>query len=237
MSEHDAVTQIRIAVARRDHVDLVRLLTLGPWPPYTLHLIGGGLVDAVTAGADGAQAAATKCVAVLRERGWDGDDELAIALEAAYGAVPHPDLRPLPVDLEELSSSLEGDPLNGGGQIDLMTGAVWPNQVLDDMPELRDDEDSERWLWFDSMGSRAGYHDMVDFLGLVDDERLAGRLSRALEGRGAFRRFKGALSDRPELLQLYFLFSDERKAGRARAFLADQGYTPVSFSSEESDEQ
>jgi hypothetical protein len=37
-----------------------------------------------------------------------------------------PGLRPLPVDLEDLSGILGGDPRQEGGYIDVETGEVWP---------------------------------------------------------------------------------------------------------------
>ena len=40
-----------------------------------------------------------------------------------------PDLRPLPVDLDELAGILEGNPMYGGGRVDLAMGEVWPRSV------------------------------------------------------------------------------------------------------------
>ncbi len=59
-------------------------------------------------------------------------------------------MRPLPVDLEELPTVLEGDPARGGAHIDLRTGEVRPQAVIDDAREEGeddpDDEDPDRWL-------------------------------------------------------------------------------------------
>jgi hypothetical protein len=41
-----------------------------------------------------------------------------------------PDLRPLSVDLDELASILEGDPMHRGGRVDLETGGVWPTPAV-----------------------------------------------------------------------------------------------------------
>jgi hypothetical protein len=38
--------------------------------------------------------------------------------------------------------------------------------------------------------SHEGYRDMEDFISTVKDERLLDRLWQAIQGRGAFRRFK-----------------------------------------------
>jgi hypothetical protein len=103
-----------------------------------------------------------------------------------------PMLRPLPVDLEDLAEEV--------GEIE------------------HDDDDPDRWLWVDCEGSRSAYHDMVRFIDDLDDPALADRLTRAISGRGAFRRFKAVLSDRPELFTRWHGFSDERQRGRARAW-------------------
>jgi hypothetical protein len=89
----------------------------------------------------------------------------------------------------------------------------------------RQADDPERWLWIHNQGSRAGYRDMVDFAGTVADPGRADRLEIALQGRGAFRRFKDVLARWPGELERWFAFSEERQRGRARAWLAEEGYT------------
>jgi hypothetical protein len=70
---------------------------------------------------------------------------------------------------------------------------------------------------------------MVEFIGSVADERLANRLDDAIRGRGAFRRFADTLRRQSEdELSRWFEFADERKRGRARAWLADIGYRVAS---------
>lgn len=237
MDDAEAMTRWRSLVARRDGQDLVVALSHEPWPENALQLIGDALLAAVRDGVEGAAQVAARCVAALRERHWDGDEELADALEAALGSGPAPMLRPLPVDLEELAMILEGDPLHGGGGVDLSTGEVWARPALEyaaevgeiDEDEDEDDEDDEdeRWLWVECQGSRGGYRDMVEFIDRLDDPVLADRLTHAIGGRGAFRRFKGVLSERPELLTRWYDFSNERQRGRARRWLAAEGYTPT----------
>lgn len=72
----------------------------------------------------GAAELAADCVTALRERGWDGDDDLADHLDAVLGVAAMPMLRPLAADLDELAGILEGDELGGGGRIDRQTGEV-----------------------------------------------------------------------------------------------------------------
>ncbi|WP_436775767.1 hypothetical protein [Yinghuangia sp. YIM S09857] len=62
----------------------------------------------------------------------------------------------------------------------------------------------------------------------MEDTRLAERLARARAGRGAFLRFKDAVADADgDLLVHFHGFSEERRRGRAREWLAGQGYPPV----------
>ena len=171
------------------------------------------------------------CISALRERGWAGDGELAEALDAALGGGPTPMLRPLPVDLEELSMILEGDPIQGGGRIDLSTGGVWPQSAIEYAEEVgeidEDDDDPERWLWVHCEGSHEGYRDMERFIDDLDDPPFADLLARAISGRGAFRRFKDTLSERPDLMTRWYAFANDRQRGRARGWLASEGYTPT----------
>ena len=201
-------------------------------PGDALQLIGDGLVVALALQTQGAADLAVACARALTERGWDGDDELADQLGALRGTGPTPLLRPLPVDLEELAGVLEGDPTFGGGRLDLLTGQVWPQAAIDyarETGEEDDDEsdDADRWLWVHCEGSRAGYHDMVQFIGTIDDPERANRLGIAIEGRGAFRRFKDVLARWPGELDRWYGYADDRQRGRARAWLAEAGYRPT----------
>ena len=67
---------------------------------------------------------------------------------------------------------------------------------------------------------------MEDFIGTIDDDHRAELLSVAIQGRGAFGRFKGTLARWPGELERWFVFSGDRQRGRARAWLAVEGYRP-----------
>lgn len=228
----DAATRLRSYVYGGDLAGLVSMLAEERWPDDSLQLIGDGLIAAVRARVKDVARLAAACVDALHEREWEGDSELIQALRAALGTAPVSLLRPLPVDLEELTLILEGDPMYGGGRIDLVTGAVWSQSALEYATENgeldEDDDDPDRWLWVHCEGSRAGFGDMVAFIDDLDDTRLAARLRRAISGRGAFRRFKDALAEHDlDLLDRWHAFSNDRQRGRARSWLAVEGWTPV----------
>ena len=221
--------QLRAAVFTGDGHALAALLRQAPWPEQALQLIGDGLISAVSQRVDSAEGLARECVTALRDRDWEGDQELADGLDARLGG-PATLLRPLPVDLDELASVLEGDPVQGGGRIDLSTGDVWPQPAIEyavGVGEEDEEEDEERWLWVTSEGSRAGYRDMERFIGSINDPDVREQLDRTLGGRGAFRRFKDQLARWPELSDQWYAFSEDRHRGRARAWLAGEGYAPA----------
>ena len=77
-------------------------------------------------------------------------------------------------------------------------------------------------LCIDPLPSSVWYGDMADFAELVTDERAGRRLTRALQGRGAFRRFRDEIYDRfPDLLPTWTKFRETRARRRAVEWLAE----------------
>ena len=71
------------------------------------------------------------------------------------------------------------------------------------------------------------YRDMEDFILTVGDERLRERLSDAIDGRGAFGRFKRVLSAYDNERERWFAFKDARLRERIVAWLADERIVPI----------
>ncbi len=68
------------------------------------------------------------------------------------------------------------------------------------------------------------YQDMADFAERISDEAAGRRLAAALQGRGAFRRFKNELYEGfPELISPWHALRDVRAQLRAVDWLLDQG--------------
>ena len=72
--------------------------------------------------------------------------------------------------------------------------------------------------------SGVGYRNMEDFISRVRDPRARELLRRAIEGRGAFRRFKDTLFEFPELREAWFAFHDARTERRALEWLSDETF-------------
>lgn len=228
LSTDETRISLRVKVPAEDGTAVIEMT--GPAAPENgLQSFGDWVLAALEQHADGAAEAARLMIAALRERDWEGDDVLADQLAALLGSGVMPDLRPLGVDLDELADILEGDPMYGGGRVDLATGEVWPAPAVDYAREIgQEDEDEsddpDKWLWVHCEGSRDGYQDMERFIGTVRHPGRADRLEIAISGRGAFRRFKDVLGRWPGELDRWYAFSAERQRGRARVWLAGAGY-------------
>jgi hypothetical protein len=69
------------------------------------------------------------------------------------------------------------------------------------------------WVW---------YQDMADFADGITDERAGRRLERAIDGKGAFRRFRAELNEEyPHLLPAWYAFREARAKRRAVEWLAE----------------
>lgn len=212
------------AIARRDAQSYVATVT-GRDIDDALQQIAGGIPMALEQLRGEAETLALAVHNRLTFRQGPGDVVLAEDLLARLRRQPLPG-RELRVDLEMLAGVLHGDPaLSEGGYLDLQTGETYPAEVLDPAMsgiELDIDEEPDRWLEAPPLGSREGWKDMALF---TERQRVSGvreRLERAIEGKGAFRRFRDQV-DRDGLMSAWHLFSTEREIGRAREFLAESG--------------
>ncbi len=71
-------------------------------------------------------------------------------------------------------------------------------------------------IGIDPLPSFIWYQDMADFAEQISDEGAGRRLARAIQGRGAFRRFRAELHDEyRHLLPAWYAFRDARARRRA----------------------
>ncbi|CAM4177646.1 IS1096 element passenger TnpR family protein [Janibacter anophelis] len=218
--------EVRAAIAQGDAAAFLAAVA-GRDIDDALQQVGEGVPMALATDRAAAEPLARTVIARLEDRAAPGDDVLAEDLAAAARGQA-PGGRVLPVDLDQLSSVLEGDPsLGAGGVLDLQTGEVHPDGALDasmvgDEYAIDVEEDPDRWLPVDCHGSRSGWQDMAAFARRHRDVELRERLERALEGRGGFRRFRDLVHEEG-LGRSWGVFSADRQAGRARQWLADEG--------------
>lgn len=166
---------------------------------------------------------ARRLIEALAERDWTGDAGLIAELEH-YGNQTASDLIQLPVELDELGDALEQS-AESESYFDVADGAVWPAQLFDvDQGPGDFDPAADRWLLVAGLGSKPAYEVMQRFVVSIENRDIASRLTDALAGRSAFRRFHTELSRSESEYTRWHRFRDDARLGQARAWLADHGY-------------
>ena len=166
---------------------------------------------------------ASRLVVALGERGWTGDNELAVEL-GHYVSGTSSDLVALQVELDQLGDVLD-ESGGSGSYLDIVEGTVWPGQLFDvDQGPADFDEDSDRWMRVQGLESRSAYATMERFVATIENEDIVERLTDALSRSGPFQRFRTELSRYEAEYTNWHRFHDDAQLGRARAWLADQGY-------------
>jgi hypothetical protein len=115
----------------------------------------------------------------------------------------------LRIDLDELCSAMEDASWENTYYLDLKTGEIsFLSENIDDeeTEKLRDriDGEPDRYEQVPKAESYEGYKDMQDYVATVKDEHLGELLEVAINGKGAFRRFKDALLSYPEERERWF---------------------------------
>jgi Uncharacterised protein family (UPF0158) len=143
--------------------------------------------------------------------------------------------RPVPVNWDDLEIALTANAGEWTCYLDLRTGEVHmlPAHGWDDEPVGPSEDEIDAGLGagflvrVEPLGSSVEYGWMVAFTETVRQGRLRMRLDIALQGRGAFRRFKHALLDAPAERERWFAFHDQQLLQAAREWLAEEGIEPT----------
>ncbi len=157
-------------------------------------------------------------------------------------------MKKLPVDIGEIAAMIDTSFREDGYYLDLQTGKVVivPSELL--YREFKDGEDSsarpdwekelvplakeiqagsDRYKPLPEADSRESYRDMESFTRTVDDPSLRQRLEDALDGRGAFSRFRRVLDHDDAERDRWFKFKDQAAARRVRDWLRDLDIEPI----------
>jgi uncharacterized protein (UPF0332 family)/predicted nucleotidyltransferase len=118
------------------------------------------------------------------------------------------------IDLADLALALEDHSDEHGWTIDAADGSVKAHFGPPD-------GNGAAGVAIDPLPVAIGYGDMEDFVAYVRDVQARDLLERAIVGRGAFRRFKDALGQYPELRRAWFAFHDARGERRAIEWLVE----------------
>jgi hypothetical protein len=120
-------------------------------------------------------------------------------------------VRDVPVDWEALEDAFENNAPEVHSYLHLVTGEVLRvvDGVADPQMHVRISSDSN-YLRIDPVSSREQYRWMERFIPMVDEVELRGKLMNAIDGKGAFRRFKDVLMSYATERERWFLFRSER---------------------------
>lgn len=218
--------EVRGAIARADTTAFLAAIS-GREIDDALQQIAAGLPLALREHPSDAEPITLSVINRLSWRGSTGDDVLAADLLALLRH-EEPTGRSVPVDLDMLSSELEQSPDSSTGcYLDLDSGEVVSESLTDaamvgDDAAIDVDIEPDRWLRIDNPGSRSGWADMQAFAERQRTTDLRDRLQRAIEGTGAFGRFRDVVEEEA-LAEQWRAYSADRRIGRCRALLADHG--------------
>ena len=85
----------------------------------------------------------------------------------------------------------------------------------------------DRYIYIPEGSPCNGYDLMVEFAETIEDDLLRDKLNIALDGKGAFRRFKNVIADYPDYREKWFRFKDERINKKVIEWLNSMGIEPV----------
>jgi len=111
------------------------------------------------------------------------------------------------------------------------------DKIREDLPDWQKEDielakdilfnNPDRYICIPERPPYEGYNLMVEFAEKVEDELLREKLSIALDGKGAFRRFKNVIADYPDYREKWFKFKDERLNKKVIEWLNSIGIEPV----------
>lgn len=145
----------------------------------------------------------------------------APSLAGAAGAPAAGPHREVPVDWEALEDAFENNAPEVHSYLHLSTGEVLRvvDGVADPQMHVRIASDGN-YLRIDPVSSREQYRWMERFIPMVEDPDLRGKLAHAIDGKGAFRRFKDVLMSFGADRERWFSFRSERLRTFMEAWLA-----------------
>jgi len=136
--------------------------------------------------------------------------------------------RDIPIDWEALEDAFENNAPEVHSYLHLVTGDVLRvvDGVADPQMHARIAADPN-YLRIDPVSSREQYRWMERFIPMVEDPELQGKLTQAIDGKGAFRRFKDVLMSYGPERERWFSFRSERLRIFMEAWLNAHALNPI----------
>jgi len=144
------------------------------------------------------------------------------------GAVGTQSMRDVPVDWEALEDAFENNAPEVHSYLHVVTGEVL--RVVDGIadPEMHQRIASDSsYMSIEPVSSREQYRWMERFIPMVEETDLREQLGAAIDGKGAFRRFKDVLMAHGPERERWFTFRSERLRVFMEAWLGAHGLRSV----------
>jgi hypothetical protein len=144
---------------------------------------------------------------------------------ASAGGAP---VRDIPIDWEALEDAFENNAPEVHSYLHLVTGDVLRvvDGVADPQMHARIAADAN-YLRIDPVSSREQYRWMERYIPMVEHPELQAKLAQAIDGKGAFRRFKDVLMAYASERERWFAFRSERLRIFMEAWLSAHALNPV----------
>lgn len=142
--------------------------------------------------------------------------------------VPEQPLRSVPISWEALEDAFENNAPEVHSYLHLETGEVIRivDGIADPGMHQRVMKDTE-YLRIEPVSSREQYRWMERFIATAEESELHDKLVRAIDGKGAFRRFKDVLMSYPVDRERWFTFRSERLRSCMEGWLGAHGIEVV----------
>ena len=137
-------------------------------------------------------------------------------------------MQDVPADWEALEDAFENNAPEVHSYLHIKTGEVL--RVVDGIadPEMHSRIAMDpNYMRIDPVSSREQYRWMERFIPMVDEAELRDRLTAAIDGKGAFRRFKDVLMSFGPERERWFAFRSERLRVFMEAWLAAHALRPI----------
>lgn len=85
----------------------------------------------------------------------------------------------------------------------------------------------DQFVAIDTVPSRIQYQWVDEFTKSIEDETLQARMEAAINGKGAFRRFKDILLTMPDERRRWFEFRDQKMRDRIMEWVREKGIEPL----------
>lgn len=102
----------------------------------------------------------------------------------------------------------------------------WQKAEIEIAQNIQNNND-DRYINIPEKPTYESYGLMVDFTEIVEDELLRDKLNIALDGKGAFRRFKNVLKEYPDYEKKWFAFKATKMDEEVRDWLNTIGINPL----------